>query len=91
MQKGDMKVVVFLYKYVRLWLFNLSGEYVAKTVCPIIAPNLISPVICGLPFLSHNSIVVDHAAQTVIDKVQSFDLLNPTVRSPPPMPKKKLR
>jgi hypothetical protein len=57
----------------------------------VIAPNLVAPVILGLPFLSHNSIVVDHAARTVIDKSQNFDLMNPTVRPPPPAPKRKLR
>jgi len=34
--------------------------------------------------------VVDHAARTVIDKVQCFDLMNPTIRPPPPIPKKRL-
>jgi len=53
----------------------------------IIAPNLVSPVILGLPFLSHNSIVVDHATRTAIDKLQNFDLMNPTIRPPPTPPK----
>ena len=57
----------------------------------VIALNLVAPVILGLPFLSHNSIVVDHAACTAIDKQNNFDLLNPSVRPPPPAPKKKLR
>src|SRR5882762_443526 len=61
-----------------------------QSLCAIITPNLVSPVICGLPFLSHNSIVVDHAACTVIDKVQCFDLINPTIQTLPPIPKKRL-
>jgi hypothetical protein len=44
-----------------------------------------------LPFLSHNSIVVDHAAHTVIDKDQNFDFMNPSVRPPPVPPKRKLQ
>jgi hypothetical protein len=91
MREGEKKVVVHLYEYVKLRLCDASGEYSAKSVHAIIAPNLVSPVICGLPFLSHNSIVVDHAARTIIDKVQNFDLMNPTIRSPPPAPKKKLK
>jgi hypothetical protein len=91
MREGEKKIIVPLYKYVKLCLSDSSGEYSAKSVRAIIAPNLISPVILGLPFLTHNSIVVDHASQTVIDKVRSFDLMNPTVRPPPPLPKKKLR
>jgi hypothetical protein len=35
-------------------------------------------VLLGLPFLSHNNIVVDHSARTAIDKTMEFDLLNPT-------------
>jgi hypothetical protein len=91
MREGEKKVVVFLYEYVKLCLSDASGGYAAKSVRAIIAPNLVSPVICGLPFLSHNSIVVDHAARTVIDKVHNFDLMNPTIRPPPPAPKKNLK
>jgi hypothetical protein len=91
MREGEKKIIVPLYEYVKLRLSDSSGEYSAKSVRAIIAPNLVSPVILGLPFLTHNSIVVDHASRTVIDKVQSFDLMNPTVRPPPPLPKKKLR
>src|SRR5882762_4244482 len=90
MREGEKKVVVRLYEYVKLRLCDASGEYAAKSVRAIIAPNLVAPVICGLPFLSHNSIVVDHAARTVIDKVQCFDLMNPTIRPLPPIPKKRL-
>jgi len=91
MREGENKVVVSLYEYVKLRLCDPSGGYAAKSVRAIIAPNLVSPVICGLPFLSHNSIVVDHASRTVIDKVHNFDLMNPTIRPPPLAPKKKLK
>jgi hypothetical protein len=90
MREGEKKVVLKLYEYVKLRLYDSSGEYSAKSVRAIIAPNLVSPVILGLPFLSHNSIVVDHAARTVVDKFHCFDLMNPTVRPPPAVPKKKL-
>jgi hypothetical protein len=90
MQEGERKVSVFLYEYVKLWLYDSSGEYAAKSVHAIVALNLISPVILGLPFLTHNSIVIDHTARTAIDKEQGFDLLHPTVRPPPAPPKKKL-
>ncbi|KIM73626.1 hypothetical protein PILCRDRAFT_23336, partial [Piloderma croceum F 1598] len=48
-----------LYKHVKLCLFDSSDKYSAKSVWAIIAPNLILPVILGLPFLTHNLIVVD--------------------------------
>jgi hypothetical protein len=69
MREGEKKVVLKLYEYVKLRLYDSSGEYSAKSVRAIVAPNLVSPVILGLPFLSHNSIVVDHAARTAIDKL----------------------
>jgi len=55
-------VTVCLYKYMKLCLYNSSGEYSAKSVWAIIAPNLVAPVILGLPFLTYNSIVTDHAS-----------------------------
>jgi hypothetical protein len=43
------------------------------------------------PFLLHNSIVIDRAARTMIDKEQHFNLMNPSVHPLLPAPKKKLR
>jgi hypothetical protein len=91
MQDGKNKSVLKLYDYVKLRLYDSSGEYCAKSVQAIIALNLVAPVILSLPFLSHNSIVIDHAARTAIDKEQHFDLMNPSVHPLPPAPKKKLR
>ena len=62
MREGDRKVVVRLYDYVKLRLYDSSGEYSAKSVCAIVSPNLVAP----LP-LAHNSIVIDHNARTAID------------------------
>ncbi|KAF8214602.1 hypothetical protein K438DRAFT_1955648 [Mycena galopus ATCC 62051] len=71
----------------------LSGDlsYETKTVCALILSNLCAPVILGLPFLKHNSIVVDHADRTVIDKLNNYNLLDPVIASPPPPPKPRLR
>jgi hypothetical protein len=55
----------------------------------VIALSLCAPVILGLPFLTHNNIVIDHSSHTVIDKVSGFNLLNP--KAPPPPPKQKLK
>jgi len=47
-------------------------------------------MILGLPFLSHNNIVVDTSTCTVIDKKCNFNLLHP--KAPPKKPvKKKLK
>ena len=90
MRKGDRKVVVKMYDYVKLRLNDSSGEYTARTARAIIAPNLVAPVILSLPFLSHNSIVINHNARTAIDKNQNFDLMHPSVQPPPTPPQKKL-
>jgi hypothetical protein len=78
--------VVQLTEWVKLSLYDVSNLWSSKTVRAVIAPSLCAPVILGLPFLSHNNIVIDHAARTAIDKTTGFDLLNP-----PPVPTPKAR
>ena len=80
------KHVVQLTEWVKLSLYDVSNLWSSKTVRAVIAPSLCAPVILGLPFLSHNNIVIDHAARTAIDKTTGFDLLNP-----PPVPTPKAR
>ena len=41
------------------------------------------PVIFGLPFLTHNNIVTDHALRSCIDKKCGYDLINPDPVLPP--------
>ena len=50
----------------------------------MIAPTLCAPILLGLPFLSHNQIVIDHTTRTAVDKTTGFDLMNP---GPIPKPK----
>ncbi|KAL6310447.1 hypothetical protein BKA93DRAFT_820868 [Sparassis latifolia] len=76
MADGDKKVVIKLSEYIRLSLHDPSSHWSARTVHAIIAPGLCSPVILGLPFLSHNCIVIDHELRTTVNKDTSFDLLN---------------
>jgi hypothetical protein len=61
------KVVVKMYDYVKLHLSDSSDEYTAWTVRALVALNLVAPVVLGLPFLSHNAIVIDHSKCTAID------------------------
>jgi len=49
------------------------------------------PIILGLPFLIHNTIVTDHEACSCIDKWLNYNLLNPLPVSPPPPPKPHLK
>jgi hypothetical protein len=47
-------------------------------------------MILGLPFLSHNNIVVDASACTAVDKKSGFNVLNP-IAPVVPVPKIKLK
>jgi hypothetical protein len=71
---SNKKTFITLTEWVKLQVEDPSGLWTSHTVCALIAPNLCSPIILGLPFLAHNNIVVDHA-QMVIDKTSGFDLL----------------
>jgi len=51
-----------LYNYVHLQLHSMNNEWSSKTICMLIAPNLCTSILLGLPFLSHNNIVIDHAS-----------------------------
>jgi hypothetical protein len=81
MKKDGQKNELCLTEWVKLTLRDPSAYWTAKTVCAIVAPGLCSSVILGLPFLTHNNIVIDHNSCTTIDKSMGFDLLHPT---PPP-------
>jgi hypothetical protein len=85
------KQIVHMSHWVKLQLYDPSGRWKSKSICAIIAPSLCSPVILGLPFLSHNKIVVDHDAHTAIAKDSRFNLLHPKPPEPKPAPKKKLK
>jgi len=80
-----------LYFYVKLSLSSLDCTWTSHAMKAIVTPGLCLPVILGLPWLEKNFIVTDHAAQTCIDKRNSYDLLNPPVIVPPPPPKPRMR
>ena len=91
MASDGKKIVLELNEWVKLQLYNTKSWWTLKTVCAIVAPGLCSPVILRLPFLSHNHIVIDHHAHTVINKESGFGLLNPTPPPTPLQPKMKLK
>ncbi|KIJ99028.1 hypothetical protein K443DRAFT_8699 [Laccaria amethystina LaAM-08-1] len=80
-----------LYHYVKLSLSSLDSAWTSRVIKAIVTPGLCLPIILGLPWLERNHIVTDHAAQTSIDKVELYDLLNPPHISPPPPPKPRLK
>lgn len=71
---------IILDEYVHLKLSDPSFCWTSRTVRAVITPHLSVPALLGLPFLAHNSIVIDHEAHTVVDKCVRFDLLHPTPR-----------
>jgi hypothetical protein len=83
-------VAIELTEYVKIHVYDPTSNWRSKTIRAVIAPHLCAPLILGLPFLTNNCIVVDHAARTVVDKKTGVDLLNPKVAEPKPR-KKKLR
>ncbi|KAJ3845445.1 hypothetical protein F5878DRAFT_520064, partial [Lentinula raphanica] len=64
-------------EYCKVSLRDPSGYWKSKQVRALILPSLCYPMILGLPFLSHNSLVIDYATRSVKPRDVEFDLLNP--------------
>lgn len=90
MENNGQKINIHFSKYVKIKLHDPSLYWSSKSVRTIIAPGLCAPMILGLPFLTHNDIIVDASTRTVIDKKCNFDLLHLVPPTPPPPPKQKL-
>ena len=74
LKNSDMKFRYELFEYIKLSFTSLDliwTSHKTKAILPC------TPVILGLPFLQHNSIVMDHADHTCIDKKTNYDFLNP--------------
>ena len=79
-----------LFDYVHLTLSSLNNAWTSQPVRALIAADLCTNILLGLPFLKHNKIVIDHDSDTVIDKITGFDLLNENKIFPllhPPKPR----
>ncbi|KIO11021.1 hypothetical protein M404DRAFT_966898, partial [Pisolithus tinctorius Marx 270] len=81
LSSGDREVRS-LESYVVLSCLSPDARFRSRSVRAIIAPGLCTPLLLGLPFLSHNQLVVDHALRTCINKDTGYDLMN----SPAPVP-----
>ncbi len=76
-----------LTEWVKFQLHDPYNRWTSSSVRAIIAPSLCADIILGLPFLSHNQIVVDAASRSVVHKPSGFDLLSPlapVLPTPPP-------
>ncbi|KAF5392020.1 hypothetical protein D9757_003366 [Collybiopsis confluens] len=74
--------------YVKLRLHDPSNAWSSRTSHALVVSSLAVPILLGIPFLSHNNLVVDYAARSCIHKPSGFDLLNPlhTLPVPPALP-----
>jgi hypothetical protein len=90
MENNGQKIKVDFTEYITLQLHDPSALWSSKSVRAIVAHGLCVPMILGMPFLSHNNIVVDASARSAVDKKSGFDLLNPVIPKTP-IPKKKLK
>ena len=90
LKNDDTKIRCELLDYVKLSFTSLDCQWTSRKVKAIIAPGLCASVILGLPFLQHNSVVIDHGNCTCIVKNSNYDLLNPPPCNPPPPRKPRL-
>ena len=65
-----------LSKYVSLQLSSLNNAWTSHPIRALIATGLCADILLGLPWLKHNSIVIDHKKCTVIDKKTNFNLFD---------------
>ena len=65
-----------LSDYVILTLSSSNNAWTSRPVRALIAHDLCTNILLGLPFLKHNKIVIDHDSDTAIAKDSGFDLLN---------------
>ena len=73
---GDGHKFFTFDEWVPIAVISLDQSWTLCTICAIIAPNLSIPLLLGSPFLSFNSLVIDHQLRTCIDKTSGYNLLN---------------
>ncbi|KAJ3896952.1 hypothetical protein F5879DRAFT_814335, partial [Lentinula edodes] len=59
---AGQSLVAPLTEYVLLKVDSIDCSFTSRTVPFIVAPNLCTQLLLGLPWLSHNHIVIDHAS-----------------------------
>lgn len=63
-------------EYVIIQVSSQNGAWTSLDFIAVVTDSLVVPLLCGIPFLKHNKIIVDHELGTAIDKKTGFDLLN---------------
>jgi reverse transcriptase-like protein/integrase-like protein/chromodomain-containing protein len=80
-----------LTHYVKLRTTSIDGQWTSRLIFAIVAPGLCMPIILGLPFLTHNSIICDHEIRSCVHKKSGYNLLDPVPVPPPKPPRIKLK
>ncbi|KAJ4480367.1 hypothetical protein C8R41DRAFT_724973, partial [Lentinula lateritia] len=75
-QSGSNQSIAPLTEYVLLKVSSVDGSFTSRNVPFVIAPNLCTQLLLGLPWLTHNSIVIDYTLRSCTHKPLGFDLLN---------------
>ncbi|KAF9492204.1 hypothetical protein BDN71DRAFT_1509674 [Pleurotus eryngii] len=84
-------VSLSLSSFVKIRPESIDGRFSSCTLRAFVSPTLVTDLILGLPFLSSNSLVVNHGSKSCIvrlDNATSYDLLHPNAYVPSkPMPR----
>jgi hypothetical protein len=80
-----------LHEWVKLKPHDVDGHWMSRTVRTIVAPNLCTDVLLGIPFFTVNKLVMDFEIGTCIEKETGFDLLHPRSLATMPMEKMPLQ
>ncbi|KAJ8089467.1 hypothetical protein PM082_014718 [Marasmius tenuissimus] len=76
-----------LSDFVKFKLSDAHGHWTSRTTHAVVCDTLCAPMILGLPFQVHNSLVVDPRLHSIVHRSSGFNLLNPSHVSPvPPVP-----
>ncbi|KAJ3906212.1 hypothetical protein F5879DRAFT_1071548, partial [Lentinula edodes] len=74
---GDTSKVPALTEYINLKVSSTDGIFLSRSVPFIIAPGLCTQLLIGLPWLSHNNIVIDYSSRSCVHKASGYNLLSP--------------
>ncbi|KAI0083200.1 hypothetical protein BDY19DRAFT_900664 [Irpex rosettiformis] len=64
--------------WVKLRISLRSLAWTSHSVRCLIVDDLCAPVILGMPFLSHNNLIIDCNRRKVLDSNTGFDIINPS-------------
>lgn len=78
---GGKQTEVSFSHVVKFRISDPSFMYMSRTVTACVAPQLSMSILLGMPFLSHNDILLSCKDHTAIYRNSGFDLLNPTKRT----------